>query len=297
MYHVHEELKWEVEHVDLAEDLSDWRMLDTKTQNLIKHILAFFAAADGIVMENITSNFANDVQYYEARAYYVVQAYIENIHSLMYAKLLETYISDRNEKDRLFDAITTMPAIGAKAVWAEKWISEDAAFAKRLFAFAIVEGLFFSSAFATIYYIKSLRKMSGLCISNDYISRDEGMHVNFAAHLYNNHIINKLSQEEAEELMYEAVEVEKRFVEESIPEPLLGMNVSLMSQYVEFCAHQLMKQFGYTSKFVDVKCPFAFMDRIALNNQTAFFDQRPTEYKRDVSTSKVKDKINFDVDF
>lgn len=296
-YQTHQALKWELADIDMVSDLPDWVKLDEKAQRLIKYILAFFAAADSIVMKNISANFASEVQYPEAISFYAVQNFMEEIHSRTYGRLIETYISEHTERVQLFNAIRGMPAIKAKAKWAEKWISSNEPFSKRLLAFAIVEGLFFSSAFATIYYIDSLHKMRGLCISNDYIARDENLHVEFAAHLYTRHIVNKLSQEEVEELIYDAVEIEKLFVAESMPDPLTGMNIKLMSQYVEFVADKLMNQFGYTSKYSHVKCPFPFMDKIALQNQTSFFDQRPTEYKRNTTTTKEKKELNFGIDF
>lgn len=296
-YKDHEDSKWPVKKIDMASDLPDWKKLDEPVKKLIKHILAFFAASDGIIMENLSENFCSEVQWAEVRAFYAVQNYMENIHSITYSKLIETYVESTEEKLALFNAIESMPAIRAKARWAEKWISSKASFAKRLVAFAIVEGLFFSVAFAIIYFVGELRKMPGLCMSNDYISRDEGMHVDFAVLLYTKHIVNKITQEEIDEMIYEAVDIEKAFVNETMPEPLLGMNAMLMHQYVEYIAHRLMSQFGYTTKFKDVKCPFAFMDKIALQQQVSFFDGRVSEYRTDETGTKIKKAFNSNADF
>lgn len=297
LYETHEKTIWLANDIDISQDLPDWYKLDNGSKKLIKQILAFFAASDGIIMENISANFASEIQSSEARLYYAVQNYMEGVHGLVYSKLIETYIKDDDEKDRLFRAIETMPEISAKAKWAEKWITRRYNFATRLLAFAIVEGLFFSSAFAFIYYIAEKRIMPALCMSNEFIARDEGLHVNFAAHLYKNHIVNKLTQEEVNNLIYEAVEIEKEFVRKTIAEPLLGMNADMMIQYVEYVANRLMNQFGYITKFADVKCPFPFMDKIGLQNQTSFFDTRVSDYQRNNTVAKKNAELKFDVDF
>lgn len=294
-YNLHVDAIWFVNIIDFSNDMRDFKKLSKDAQYFIKHVLAFFAASDGIIMENISTNFAQEIQVSEARSFYAIQMFMEDIHSRSYSKLITTYAEDSEEQNKLFNAIETMPAITKKARWAERWISSNASFGKRLFAFAIVEGLFFSGAFCALFWLKEQNIMHGLTKSNEYIARDEALHVCFAVYLYVTHVVNKLSQEEVTELITEAVTIEKEFINEALPCALLGMNAAMMSEYIEFVAHRLMTQFGYTSPFAAAKCPFGFMDKIALQNQTNFFDRTPSEYKK--NTTHVKAEINFDEDF
>lgn len=296
----HVDLIWHASEIDLTTDLADWVKLTDDERYFIKNILAFFAASDGIVMKNISTNFANEIQHSEAISFYSIQNFMEDIHGQVYAKLIITYVPDMAEQHHLLNAIKTIPAVKKKALWAEKWISSDASFAKRLLAFAIVEGLFFSASFLAIFWISEKNIMKGLCASNAFISRDEALHVEFAVLLYTKYVVNKLSQDEITELIIEAVNIEKEFILESIPCELLGINSTLMSEYVEYVANRLMTQFGYTTPFKDSKCRFGFMDKIALQNQTSFFDEVPTEYRRN-TTVQVVDiknlKLNFNAPF
>jgi ribonucleotide reductase beta subunit family protein with ferritin-like domain len=294
-YNLHVDAIWFVNEIDLANDMRDFVKLSPDAQYFIKHVLAFFAASDGIIMENIFANFAQEIQVSEVRSFYAIQMFMEDIHNRSYSKLITTYASDKEEQNKLFNAIETMPAISKKARWAERWISSDASFAKRLFAFAIVEGLFFSGAFCAIFWIKEMNIMHGLTFSNEFIARDEALHVEFAIYLYVNFIVNKLSQEEVTILITEAVNIEKEFINTALPCSLLGMNAEMMSEYIEFVANRLMTQFGYTSPYSAAKCPFGFMNKIALQNQTNFFDRQVSEYKK--NTTHIKADINFDEEF
>jgi ribonucleotide reductase beta subunit family protein with ferritin-like domain len=294
-YEKHDSTTWRVNDIDLDSDMNDWENLDENTKNFLKYMLAFFAASDGMVNENISTNFASEIQWPEVRSFYAVQAYIEDIHMMMYAKLIVTYIKDPDEHDRLFNAVERMPAIAEKALWAQKWISSKERLAVRLFASMIVEGLFFSGAFLAIYFIAEKKILLGLCNSNRYIARDEALHVQFTQHLLKNYIVNKLTQEEVDSLINEAVEIERRFINEAIPCKLTGMNADHMSEYIEFVAHRLVSQLGYTSKFSKSRCLFGFMDKISLQNQTAFFDTNVTEYKKDNKSKKIN-IVKFDPD-
>lgn len=292
-YEMHTSAIWFDNEIDMVSDLNDWKVLTDNEKYFIKHVLAFFAASDGIIMENLSTNFCSEVQVAEARSFYSIQMFMENIHSITYSKLIETYIKSPEEKLTLFNAIETMPAIRKKAEWAKKWINSEARFAMRLVAVLFVEGLFFSAAFAAIYYIGEKGIMPGLCMSNSFIARDEGMHCDFATLLYNNYVVNKLSQEEIDELIEEAVDIEKEFSTESLPCSLLGMNSDMMSTYIEYIAHRLVSQLGYTSKFANAKNPFGFMDKICLQQQTSFFDTKVSEYKKNTTVQKTKGKVNF----
>lgn len=297
-FQTHKKALWIAEDINMAKDLQDWANLSDDEQHFIKYVLAFFAASDGIVMENLVERFCNDVQIAEARSFYTMQMFIENEHSITYSKLIETYISDRNEKLKLFNAIEHLPAVQKKAKWAKKWIESADSFATRLVAFAAVEGIFFSGSFCCIYWLAERGVMPGLCMSNDLISRDEGLHCDFAILLYTKYIQNKLSQEQLHAIISEAVEIEKEFVTESLPCSLLGMNSKNMKQYIEFVANRLVKQLGYLPIFKNAKQPFAFMDRIALNNRTNFFESRVTEYQKNVADEVISsDKLVFDADF
>ncbi len=278
-YQLHVAAIWFDAEISLYKDIKDWESMSDNEQFFIKHVLAFFAASDGIIMENISANFGTEMQVAEVRAFYSVQMFMENIHSITYSKIIDTYIKDSEEKLKLFNAIETMPAIKKKARWAEKWITSDASLASRLFAVCMIEGIFFSGAFAAIYFISEKGILPGLSHSNALIARDEGMHCDFAVLLYTKYIVNKLSQSEVDEIVNEAVEIEKEFINESLPCALIGMNAEMMSQYIEYIANRLVSQFGYTTKWANVECPFGFMDKICLQQQNSFFDVKVSEYK------------------
>jgi ribonucleotide reductase beta subunit family protein with ferritin-like domain len=278
MYKKHEASFWVAEEVDLGSDMKDWNGLTTNEQYFIKMVLAFFAASDGIVMENLAEKFMGEVQIPEARSFYSFQIMIENIHSEMYSLLIDTYIKDEAEKHQLFTAIESIPAIQEKAEWALKWINNDNSFAERLFAFCIVEGIFFSGSFCAIFWLKKRGKMPGLTFSNELISRDEGLHVDFACLLYGM-LKYKLTQSCAEDIIRQAVKIEKSFVCEAIPVELIGMNASLMSQYIEYCADRLLSSLGY-KKIYNVQNPFEWMDAISLQGKTNFFERKVGEYQK-----------------
>lgn len=268
---------WRPEEVDLSRDLNDWASLSDDERHFIGMTLAFFAGSDGIVMENISTRFLNDVKPAEARAFYSFQSAMESIHSEMYSILIETYIKDTEQKNRLFQAIDNYPCIAIKARWAQKWIGDDdASFASRLIAFACVEGIFFSSSFASIYWIKKRGLMPGLTLSNEFISRDEALHTEFAILLYSK-LRRKVNKERATEIIREATEIEKEFITESLPCRLIGMNVKLMSQYVEFVADRLCLQLGY-DKIYGSTNPFEFMELISVETKTNFFERTNSEY-------------------
>jgi len=270
---------WTAEEIDLHQDLTDWNnKLSADEKYFIKHILAFFAASDGIVNENLAENFVNEVQYSEAKFFYGFQIMMENIHSETYSLLIDTYVKDDNEKNQLFKAIEVFPAIKKKADWALRWIDSDS-FAERLIAFAAVEGIFFSGSFCSIYWLKKRGLMPGLTFSNELISRDEGLHCDFACLLYNNHLENQLSKEEVKEIISQAVEIEKEFVTESLPVRLIGMNSDLMNQYIEFVADRLLVELG-NEKIYNATNPFDFMDMINLQGKSNFFEKRVGEYQK-----------------
>lgn len=287
---------WEVDKIDFSADNADWEKLNEKEKFYIKNILAFFAAADGIVMENISLNFGSEIQIAEIRHFYATQEHMEAVHSHTYSQLIDVYITDLDERNKIFNAIEHIPAIKKKAEWAKKWINSKERFAVRLVAFAIVEGIFFSGAFCSIYWLKERHLMEKtLCATNNYISRDEGLHCDFAILLYNKYVVNKLTQEELDEMVSEAVNIEKEFITHSLPCSLLGMNANLMSQYIEFVADRFIKQIGHKSIYDGIKNPFPFMDRICLQPIKNFFDMRVTEYKKDFGNTPKE--INFDEDF
>ena len=269
---------WVVEEVTLSDDIKDWNKLNDDERHFIKYVLAFFAASDGIVNENLAINFTNEVQYPEARCFYGFQIMMENIHSEMYSQLIATYITDSGEQNKLFNAIDNFPAIKKKADWAIKWIGSDN-FVERLVAFAAVEGIFFSGSFCALFWLKTKGTMRGLTFSNELISRDEGLHRDFACLLYRDHIVNKLSQERIEEIIKDALEIEKEFILEALPVKLLGMNSELMSQYLEFVADHLLVSLGH-EKIYNVTNPFPFMEMISLEGKTNFFERRVSEYKK-----------------
>jgi len=296
MYKIHEAAFWTAEEIDLAQDLTDWREnLNDDEKHFIKHVLAFFAASDGIVNENLAINFLNEVQYAEARCFYGFQIMMENIHSETYSLLIDTYISDPHEKDKLFNAMDTVPAVAKKAQWALKWINSES-FVERLVAFAAVEGIFFSGSFCSIFWLKKRGLMPGLAFSNELISRDEGLHTEFACLLYRDHLENKLSKEKIMEIIGSALEIEKEFISEALPVRLIGMNSDLMCQYLEFVADRLLDSLGY-DKFYGSVNPFDFMENIALEGKTNFFEKRVGEYQKAGVVNKSTDTFSFDEDF
>lgn len=271
---------WITEEVDLSKDLNDWENKLTENERyFIENILAFFAASDGIVDENLVNRFYNDVKIPEARAAYSFQIAIESVHSEMYSLMIDTFVKNNEKRDKLFNAINTIPAIKKKADWTIKWIQdEESSFAQRLIAFAIVEGCFFSGAFASIFWLKERNLMPGLCMSNEFINRDEGMHTEFAILLYS-HLKNKLDETAVHKMFREAIDIETEFITEALPCSLIGMNNSLMTDYVRYVADRLVVQLGY-NKIYNTNNPFPFMDRISLSNKTNFFEHRPSEYSR-----------------
>ena len=270
---------WTAEEIDLSQDISDWEnKLNDNERHFIKHVLAFFAASDGIVNENLAENFLAEVQYTEAKFFYGFQIAMENVHSETYSLLIDTYIKDKVEKDKLFRAIETLDCVAKKAQWALRWIDSDS-FAERLIAFAAVEGIFFSGAFCSIFWLKKRGLMPGLTFSNELISRDEGMHCDFACHLHNNHLINKVPEERIKQIIVEALDIEREFITESLPVRLIGMNSDLMTQYLEFVADRLLTELG-CSKEYNASNPFDFMDMISLQRKTNFFEGRVAEYRK-----------------
>ena len=279
---------WRAEEVDLSKDLTDWKKISKDEKHFISMILAFFAASDGIVLENIGLRFMSEVQNSEARAFYGFQIAMENIHSETYSLLIDSLIKDTDEQNRLFNAIDTIPAIQKKAEWALKWIDSDS-FAERLIAFAAVEGIFFSGSFCSIFWLKKRGLMPGLTFSNELISRDEGLHCDFACHLYNDHIEKKLSKKRIQEIILSALEIEKEFILDALPVRLIGMNADLMEQYLEFVTDRLLDSVGVEKKF-NTENPFDFMQNIALQGKTNFFEKRVAEYqKAGVNTDEVED--------
>jgi ribonucleoside-diphosphate reductase subunit M2 len=286
---------WVVPEVDLSKDLGDWDKLTTDEQNFIKMILAFFAASDGLVLENLASRFMNDVQLAEARAFYGFQIAIENIHSEMYSTLIDTYIRDGNEKEQLFKALENYPCIAKKGNWAKKWINDNrSSFASRLVAFACIEGIFFSSAFSSIYWIKKRGLLPGLTFSNELISRDEALHTEFAILLYSK-LQKKLNKKRIYEIVQEAVEIEKEFITDAIPCRMIGMNAKLMTQYIEFVADRLCLQLGY-DKIYNSSNPFDFMELISVETKVNFFERTNSEYALANKTVDV-DVFEFNADF
>ena len=287
---------WTAEEIDLHADIVDWNTkLSDDERYFIKHILAFFAASDGIVNENLAENFVNEVQYSEAKFFYGFQIMMENIHSETYSLLIDTYVKDEIEKDRLFRAIEVFPAIKKKADWALKWIESDS-FAERLIAFAAVEGIFFSGAFCSIFWLKKRGLLPGLTFSNELISIDEGMHCDFAVHLHNNHIVNRVPQERIREIILDALTIEREFITESLPVSLIGMNAKLMTQYLEYVTDRLLIEFGCDREYESTN-PFDFMEMISLEGKTNFFEKRVSEYQKAGVKSGGTGSITFDSDF
>lgn len=276
---------WTPEEIDLSNDYDDFKKLNKNEQHFIKYILAFFASSDAIVNLNLLERFTQEVSSLEAQYVYTYQAMIENIHGETYSLLIDTYVKDDKERNKIFNAIHHIPCIQKKANWAMKWIKSDESFARRLIAFAIVEGVFFSGSFCAIYWFKQRNLLPGLALSNDFISRDEGLHTDFACLLYSK-INNKLTENIVHETMKEAVDIEVEFITESLPCDLIGMNSTLMKQYIEFVADKLLLQLGY-NKLYDSVNPFHFMERIGLENKTNFFERRVSEYSKTSLTSNT----------
>lgn len=288
---------WTVEEVDLVHDQKGWDSLTPNERHFISHVLAFFAASDGIVNENLAMNFSNEIQVPEARCFYGFQIAIENIHSEMYSLLIDTYIKNPAEKTRLLNAVETIPCVTRKAAWALKWCDPNiASFAERLVAFAVVEGIFFSGSFCAIFWLKQRGLMPGLCFSNELISRDEGLHCNFACLLYS-HIINKLPESRIQEIVADAVVIEKEFITAALPVRLIGMNERQMSTYIEFCADRLLQSFN-VPKLYNAANPFEWMTAISLGGKTNFFEKRVGEYsKAGVGVDKAEQTFSLDTDF
>jgi ribonucleoside-diphosphate reductase beta chain len=290
-YQQHQAAFWTAEEVDLTDDIRDWQKLSENEQYFIKNVLSFFAASDGIVNENLAENFYREVQYPEAKFFYGMQLAMENIHSLMYSLLIDTYINNPKEKDECFNAIDRLPAVQKKAKWALDWI-ENASFQERLVAFAAVEGIFFSGSFCSIFWLKSRGVMPGLCNANALIFKDENLHCDFAIHLLNNHVENKPSEKRIKEILLSALEIEKEFITESLPVSLIGMNSNLMKQYLEFVVDGLLVKFGCKKQF-NVEQPFKFMEQIAVETKGNFFESRTVEYQK----AKLNETITFTDDF
>jgi ribonucleotide reductase beta subunit family protein with ferritin-like domain len=299
LYKKHMAVFWTAEEIDLVPDLADWEnRLNDNERHFISHVLAFFAASDGIVNENLAQRFYNDVQNPEARCFYGFQIAMENIHSETYSLMIDTYIKNAAEKDKLFHAVTHFPFVRKKADWARKWISSGATFAERLVGFAAVEGIFFSGSFCSIFWLKKRGLMPGLCTSNEFISRDEGLHCEFAC------LMHKLlpheqqaTKERIKQIITEAVAIEKEFITEALPVSLIGINADLMSQYIEFVADHWLMQFG-CAKVYNTENPFDWMEMISLEGKSNFFERRVSEYQRPgVLADKESQKFTLDAEF
>jgi ribonucleoside-diphosphate reductase beta chain len=288
---------WTAEEIDLQQDLSDWEnKLNDGEKHFISHVLAFFAASDGIVNENLAVNFLSEVQYAEAKCFYGFQIMMENIHSETYSLLIDTYIKNPVEKDKMLRAVDTIPCVKKKADWALRWI-ESGSFAERLIAFAAVEGIFFSGSFCSIFWLKKRGLMPGLSFSNELISRDEGLHCDFACLLYTDHIKNQLPDGQVYEIILDAVEIEKEFVTSALPVSLIGMNAELMCQYIEFVADRLLLALGCKKHYNAIN-PFDFMEMISLQGKTNFFEKRVAEYQKSgVMSEKETMSFSLNEDF
>ncbi|CAL8293505.1 unnamed protein product [Merluccius merluccius] len=288
---------WTVEEVDLTKDLAHWDRLKPDEKHFLSHVLAFFAASDGIVNENLVQRFSQEVQIPEARSFYGFQILIENVHSEMYGMLINTYIQDLKEREHLFNAIQTMPCVRRKADWALQWINDNkSTFGERIVAFAAVEGIFFSGSFAAIYWLKKRGLMPGLSHSNELISRDEGLHCNFACLLYS-HLVKKPSEDRVRDIIIKAVIIEQEFLTEALPVALIGMNCCLMKQYIEFVADRLLRELGL-AKVYKVENPFDFMESISLEGKTNFFEKRVAEYQKfGVMSNMMQGEFTVDADF
>lgn len=288
---------WTAEEIDLAADIIDWETkLNDDERHFVKHVLAFFAASDGIVNENLAENFLSEVQYTEAKFFYGFQVAIENIHSETYSLLIDTYIKDSADKKHLFNAIDTLDCVRKKADWALRWI-EKGTFAERLVAFAAVEGIFFSGSFCSIFWLKKRGLMPGLSFSNELISRDEGLHCDFACLLYTRHLVNRLPKEKVRDIIMDAVAIEKEFIIDALPVKLIGMNSDLMSQYIEFVADRLLVELG-NERVYNATNPFDFMEMISIQGKSNFFEKRVGEYqKAGVLAGKENQTFSLDEDF
>ncbi len=296
MYKKAEASFWTAEEIDLSQDLKDWDKLTDDERHFIKHVLAFFAASDGIVNENLAMRFTNEVQIPEARCFYGFQIAMENIHSETYSLLIDTYIKDSKEKDHLFNAMETVPAVSKKAEWAMKWIDSDRSFGERIAAFAAVEGIFFSGSFCSIFWLKKRGLMPGLTFSNELISRDEGLHTDFACLLYSL-LENKPDEDVIRSIITEAVAIEEEFISEALPVSLIGMNADLMKQYIEFVADRLLISLGLEKEY-KVENPFDWMELISLQGKTNFFEKRVGDYqKAGVMSSRQEQVFTLDADF
>ena len=287
MYKKAQMSNWTAEEIDFSKDMDDWVNLSDNEKHFIKYILAFFAGSDGIVFENLNNNFASEVQYTEARSFYAYQEHNEMVHGETYSKLIDKYIKSSSEKKQLFEAIQTIPCIENKAKWAMKWFNKDRSFAERLFAFACVEGIFFSGSFCAIFWLKKRGLLPGLCFSNELISRDEGLHLEFAIELFKM-LKHKPNAKIIEEIVREAVSIEKNFITDALPCSLIGMNSEKMSEYIEYVADRLLKQSGH-DKIWDTKNPFDFMENISLDGKTNFFEKRVGDYgKMDEDSTSIE---------
>ncbi|MCU0443570.1 MAG: ribonucleoside-diphosphate reductase small subunit [Microscillaceae bacterium] len=296
MYKQAEASFWTAEEIDLAQDLKDWNNLNDGERHFVSHVLAFFAASDGIVNENLVVNFMKEVQLPEARCFYGFQVMMENIHSETYSLLIDTYIKNTEERNYLFNAVETVPCVKKKADWALNWI-ESPNFSERLIAFAAVEGIFFSGSFCSIFWLKKRGLMPGLSFSNELISRDEGLHCDFACLLYNKYIQNKLPKEKVLQIITEAVAIEKEFITDALPVDLIGMNSRLMTQYIEFVADRLLRELG-VGNYYNATNPFDFMEMISLQGKGNFFEKRVSEYqKAGVMTGGKSNAFSLDEDF
>lgn len=296
MYKKAEASFWTAEELDLADDAKDWSTLSDDERHFVSHVLAFFAASDGIVNENLALNFSNEIQIPEARCFYGFQIAIENIHSEVYSLLIDTYIKNPAEKRKLFNAIETVPCVKAKAEWALKWTRSDrAAFAERVVAFAAVEGIFFSGSFCSIFWLKKRGLMPGLCFSNELISRDEGMHCDFACLIYSM-LETKLPDDRVQEIVTDAVACEKMFVTEALPVEMIGMNSTLMTEYIEFCADRLLVALGVPPVY-NTPNPFEWMTMISLQGKTNFFEKRVGEYAKAGVGVVEEEEFTMDADF
>ena len=301
MYKQEQASFWTAEEIDLAEDLKDWKNLNKDEKHFIKHILAFFAASDGIVNENLVMNFSNEVCWPEARAFYGFQIMMENIHAETYSLLIDTYIDDEKEKDHLFKALETVPSVQKKGEWALKWLSRKrGSFAERLVAFAAVEGIFFSGSFCAIFWLKKRGLMPGLTFSNELISRDEGLHCDFACLLHNK-LLRGAGENVIRRIIAEAVDIEIEFVTKALPVNLIGMNADLMTQYIQFVADRLLTQLN-CSKIYNVGNPFPWMEMISMQGKTNFFEKRVAEYQKagvmdSASLGSVQQRFSVDEDF
>jgi ribonucleoside-diphosphate reductase subunit M2 len=295
MYKQAEASFWTAEEIDLASDLKDWDNLSSNERHFVSHVLAFFAASDGIVNENLAANFATEIQSAEARCFYGFQIAVENIHSETYSLLIDTYIRDSADKTKLLTAIDTVPCVQRKAHWALQWCDRDhASFAERCIAFAAVEGIFFSGSFCAIFWLKKRGLMPGLCFSNELISRDEGLHCDFACLLYGK-LVNQLPAGRIQEIIGDAVQIEKEFVCDALPVELIGMNSKLMCQYIDFCADRLLVALGQPKSY-NVTNPFDWMEMISLQGKTNFFEKRVGEYSLSGVGGDDSEKHTFDMD-